>query len=175
MAFQDLAKDIFTAKDTEGVSKFLLQALKENKNISRDRLAILVDAARERAKELPLSIKGQKTSEQKPKANPKRSFWNSAFDTIMLSNPLTAPFVLINTINRAKVENAQGEQIVNIANDEIRKQRLKDDSTITSLPAKGQLRRDKYGTEFIQYPDGSYERVMSPTGDFVHKELRKRE
>ena len=168
-AFQELAKDIFTARDSEDVSKFLLQALKENKNISRDRLAILVDAARERAKELPLSVKGQKA------ASPKRSFWNSAWDAIMLSNPITAPFVLINTVGRAKAENAQGEQILNIANDEIRKQRIKDNPIIGTLPAKGRILVDRYGNKAIVYPDGSYEEVMSKTGEFKHKEQRKRE
>jgi len=167
--FQSLANDIFKAKDTESISKFLVQALKDNKNISRDRLAILVDAARERAKELPLSVKNQKTTA------PKRGFWNSAWDAIMLSNPLTAPFVLINTINRAKAENAQGEQILNIANDEIRKQRIKDNPVIATLPVKGRLFVDKYGNRAIVYPDGSYEEVMSKTGEFKHKEQRKRQ
>lgn len=165
-AFQELAKDIFTAKDTESISKFLLQALRENKNISRDRLAILVDAARERAKELPLSVKDQNT------VNPKRSFWNSAWDVIMLFNPLTAPVVLINTITRAKAENAQGEQILNIVNDEIRKQRLIDNPEIARLPEKGKLCRDRYGNTAIVYPDGSYEEVMASTGEFIHKEQR---
>jgi len=168
-AFQELAKDIFTARDNEDVSKFLLQALKDNKNISRDRLAILVDAARERAKELPLSVKGQKAT------SPKRSFWDSAWDAIMLSNPLTVPFVLMNTISRVKAENAQGEQIVNVANDEIRKQRIKDNPVISTIPAKGRLLVDRYGNKAIVYPDGSYEEVMSKTGEFKHKEQRKRQ
>jgi hypothetical protein len=167
--FQNLANDIFKAKDTESISKFLIRALKENKNISRDRLAILVDAARERAKELPLSVKGQKA------VSPKRSFWDSAWDAIMLSNPLTAPFVLMSTVGRAKAENAQGEQILNIANDEIRKQRIKDNPVIATLPAKGRLLMDRYGNKAIVYPDGSYEEVMSKTGEFKHKEQRKRE
>jgi hypothetical protein len=167
--FQNLANDIFRAKDTESISKFLIRALKENKNISRDRLAILVDAARERAKELPLSVKGQKA------AIPKRSFWDSAWDAIMLSNPLTAPFVLMNTVSRAKSENAQGEQILNITNDEIRKQRIKDNPVIATLPAKGRLLMDRYGNKAMVYPDGSYEEVMSKTGEFKHKEQRKRQ
>jgi hypothetical protein len=167
--FQSLANDIFKAKDTESISKFLIRALKENKNISRDRLAILVDAAKERAKELPLSVKNQKTT------TPKRSFWDSAWDAIMLSNPLTAPFVLINAVSRVKAENAQGEQIINIANDEIRKQRVKDNPVISTLPAKGRLLVDRYGNKAIVYPDGSYEEVMSKTGEFKHKEQRKRQ
>jgi len=167
-AFQELANDIFKAKDAESISKFLLQALKENKNISRDRLAILVNAAREKAKELPLLIKNQKT------ASPKSSFWNSAWDVIMLSNPLTAPVVLMNTITRTKAENAQGEQILNIANDEVRLQRLKDNPEIARLPKKGKKHRDAYGNEAIVYPDGTYEDVMISTGEFIHKEQRIR-
>ena len=166
-AFQELAKSIFTAQDTEGISKFLLQALKDNKNISRDRLAILVDAAREMAKELLLSVKNQKAT------TPRRSFWNSAFDAVMLSNPLTAPFVLISTISRAKAENAQGEQVIQIAHDEIRKQRLQDNPDITAFPKTGKLCYDKFGNKAIVYPDGSYEEVMSKSGDFKHKEQRE--
>jgi len=166
--FQGLAKDIFTAKDTEGISKFLLQALKDNKNISRDRLAILVDAATEKAKELPLS------SGNKKGANPQRGFWSGAWDAIQLTNPITAPFVLMNTIKRAKTENAQGEQVIQIAHDEIRKQRLQDNPDITAFPKKGKLCYDKFGNKAIVYPDGSFEEVMSKAGDFTHKEQREK-
>jgi hypothetical protein len=165
--FQDLAKDIFSAKDTESISKFLVQALKDNKNISRDRLAILVDAATERAKELPLSSGKKKT-------NQPRGFWNGAWDAIQLTNPLTAPFVLMNTIKRAKAENAQGEQVIQIAHDEIRKQRLQDNPDITAFPAKGKLCYDKFGNKAIVYPDGSFEEVMNKAGDFTHKEQREK-
>ena len=80
----------------------------------------------------------------------------------------------MNTITRAKAENAQGEQIVNIANDEVRKQRILNDPSIAKISDKGELRRDKFGTKFIQYRDGSYEIVQDKQGNFIHKEQRER-
>ena len=56
-AYQDLVKNVFTAGSKEEVSNFLVEALDAtaNKEISRDRLAILVSAAQERAKSLPVN------------------------------------------------------------------------------------------------------------------------
>jgi len=108
-AFMDLAKDIFNSKDPKTISDFLVNTLSDNKNISRDRLAILVYAAKEHAGELK-------------KANSGPGFWESAFNFILQSNPITAPFVLFNTFKRAKAENVQGEQVLNIAKDEIDKE-----------------------------------------------------
>jgi hypothetical protein len=54
-AYSDLVKNIFTAGSKEEVSNFLIEALNAsaNKEISKDRLAILVSAAQQRAKSLP--------------------------------------------------------------------------------------------------------------------------
>ncbi len=108
-AFMDLAKDIFNSKEPKTISDFLVNTLSDNKNISRDRLAILVYAAKEHAGELN-------------KANGGSGFWESAFNFILQSNPVTAPFVLFNTFKRAKAENVQGEQVLNIAKEEIDKE-----------------------------------------------------
>jgi hypothetical protein len=57
-SFQDLVKDIFDASSQEEISKFLISSLaKTGKDISRDRLAILVSAAQGRSKVLPVSKK----------------------------------------------------------------------------------------------------------------------
>ena len=167
-AFQDIAKDIFLASDSKSVSGFLLNALKDNTNISKDRLAILVDAANERAKELPLEVsKKQKSS--------KPSFWKNALNIIATTSPLGYAFVLMNTIKRIKAEAAQGEQIVDIATDETRKQRIKDNTEISRTSKNGSLCKDKYGNKAIVYPDGIFEEVQSATGDFIHKQQRKKE
>jgi hypothetical protein len=57
-AYADLVKNVFSAGSKEEVSNFLVEALhaSANKEISRDRLAIIVSAAQERAKSLPVGI-----------------------------------------------------------------------------------------------------------------------
>jgi len=63
-AYSDLVKNIFTAGSKEEVSNFLIEALNTtaNKEISRDRLAILVSAAQERAKSLPAGANDEPTA-----------------------------------------------------------------------------------------------------------------
>jgi hypothetical protein len=107
-AFLDLAQNIFKSKDSKTISDFLVNTLSDNKNISRDRLGILVYAAKQRAEEV--------------KQGNGKGFWDSAFNFIMQTNPITAPFVLFNTIKRAKDEGAQGKQILSIARDETDKE-----------------------------------------------------
>lgn len=55
-AYEELVKNVFNSGNREDVSKFLVSALNSNANgnISRDRLAILVNAATSRAKNIPL-------------------------------------------------------------------------------------------------------------------------
>lgn len=55
-AYADLVKNVFTAGSKEEISNFLIEALDAtaNKEMSRDRLTILVSAAQERAKSLPV-------------------------------------------------------------------------------------------------------------------------
>lgn len=120
----------------------------------------------------------QKLKEMNGKKDKKQSslskgFWNVVKD-IAISNPLSMN-VLTSTIDRASKEQASGEKIIDIANDEARKQRVIADPTISKISQKGELRKDKYGTKFIQYPDGSYELVQDKEGNFTHKESRKKE
>ena len=106
------------------------------------------------------------------RTKPNSSFWGTIWQLAKKAQPVTPSGLMSNIINRIQKENAQGEPMLNIANDEIRQQLLKDNSSFSSLPIKGKLHRDKYGNTAIIYPDGKYEEVMSVTGDFKHKEQR---
>ena len=111
----------------------------------------------------------------KSKNKPKRNFWGIANDVIKSSIPVTSAFyVTANVIDRIRKENLQGEQIIEVAKDEVRKQILIDKPEIVRLPKTGYLHRDKFGNTAIVYPDGTYEEVMKSTGEFKHKEQRKR-
>ena len=68
-AYADLTKNVFTAGSKEEISDFLIEALNTpTKEISKDRLAILVSAAQERAKSLPVSENDEPTA-LSPKQN----------------------------------------------------------------------------------------------------------
>lgn len=123
--------------------------------------------------ETPTEAYAREEKELARQANrPKSTFWKTVWQNTKAAFPFAANFVMANIINRIQQENVQDEQIVNIANDEIRKQNLKDNNWMSTLPEKGKLCRDKYGNTAIIYPDGSYEEVMAGTGEFIHKEQR---
>lgn len=121
-------------------------------------------------------IQEQETSKEKKKSEPKKSFWGVARDVVRNSggNPLSYNPEMRLIIDRVERENAQGEQIIVIAKDENRKQILKDRPDFSNLPEGGHLHYDKYGNKAIIYPDGTYEEVQAKTGEFVHKEQRKK-
>lgn len=145
--FLELAKDIFTSTDLETISDFLVRALSETKNISRDRLAILVYAARKRAEELD---KGES-----------RGFLESIVDIINIQNAIIpiAVNTLLNTLRRIQKENVEGEKVLDIANDEIRKQNLKDRPDMKNVSEDGQEWRDPDGNKAMVYPDGRVEEI----------------
>ena len=112
----------------------------------------------------------------KKETQPKRNFWGSVKDIVFTSNMDSSSRIrgIGNVIDRVQKENAQGEQIIPIAKDEARKQILIDKPEIAKLPKEGFLHRDKFGNTAIVYPDGTYEEVMKSTGEFRHKEQRKK-
>jgi hypothetical protein len=80
--------------------------------------------------------------------------------------------IFTSMIKRITSENVSGEQIMSVATDEVRKQRLIDNPTMASLPKEGTLHVDRFGNKAIVYPDGTYKEVMSGEGDYIHKEQR---
>ena len=109
--FMELAQSIFTSADSKTISDFLVRALSETKNISRDRLTILVYAGRKKAEEL--------------NQEPGNGFLNKVFDIINLST-FGAPFIFMNAMRRIQAENVQGKRVLDIAHEEVREQARKD-------------------------------------------------
>jgi hypothetical protein len=161
--FQDLIYDVFKQKDSESVSKVLVNIIGSDKQISRDRLSVLVDAARMRSEYL-------NTKSGKGGAQP--NFLDSAFSFIKENSSFSLGHVFVSMIKRITSENVSGEQIMSVATDEVRKQRLIDNPTMSSLPKEGTLHVDRFGNKAIVYPDGTYKEVMSGEGDYIHKEQR---
>jgi hypothetical protein len=161
--FQDLIYDVFKQKDAEGVSKVLVNIIGSDKQISRDRLSVLVDAARMRSEYL-------NTKSGKGGAQP--NFLDSAFSFIKENSTFSVGQVFVSLIKRITAENVSGEQIMSVATDEVRKQRLIDFPFLASLPKEGMLHVDRFGNKSILYPTGEKKNVMSGKGDYVHKEKR---
>jgi hypothetical protein len=150
-AFKKFVTDLFAAGDAETISNHLTDALKNN-NIGGDRLAILVDVARHRSDNLPLTKVRDSAIEQGIQAT---GFLDTAHSLISQStSESVAPVVFENTMKRIKQEGAQGEQILNVTNDEIRKQLLKAHPEISKYPKEGIKRADENGNIWRVYPDG---------------------
>lgn len=144
--FMELAQSIFTSADPETISDFIVAALSETKTISRDRLAVLVYAARKRAEEL--------------NKEPGKGFLGSIAEMIITPNPLnTGVLILINTLKRIQGENAEGKRALEIANEEMQKQNLKDNPMISTFSEKGQEGEDGDGNKAIVFPDGRVEEI----------------
>ena len=111
-------------------------------------------------------------------SRPKNNFWDTALNvtkTAVAGTSMPLSYVMGNIIERAQKENAQGEQVIAIANDEVRKQRIRDNPWITTVHKNGKLSEDKYRNKAIIYPDGTFEEVMAgKSGEFIHKESRKK-
>jgi hypothetical protein len=162
--FQDLMYDVFKQKDSEGLGKVLVNILGSEKQISRDRLSVLVEAARMRSEYL-------NTKSGKGGAQP--NFLDSAVSFIKESgSSFSVGNIFMSMMKRITSENVSGEQIMSVATDEVRKQRLIDNPTMASLPKEGTLHVDRFGNKAIVYPDGTYKEVMSGEGDYIHKEQR---
>ena len=140
-SFMKIATDMFEAGTPEEVTEFLTTALNDTKNISRERLSILVYAGKQRAKEIE---KGEGSG-----------FWNG------LSKLVGGDFeVLVNTITRAKGENATNEQLGKIVVEETSKQRKRENPEIHLIAEKGEIQIDAQGNKARVFPDGTYEEIQ---------------
>lgn len=166
--FQENVQKLFAAQNSEEISDYLIRFLKDNPTVSNDRLAVLVDAARMRAVNLP-ALKSGKPQAVKP------NFFDGAMSVLRASvPPLAAADTFSRVIKRLKNENTKDEDILPVVNDEIRKQRLEENPGISKFSKDGQLCVDRFGNKALVYPDGTYSPVMSAAGDFVHKEPGKK-
>jgi len=97
-AFAEVTKEVFQASSREEISKYLLNTLSRNanKDISRERLAILIKAATERAKGLKATADSQPVT-----LPPEQVEKDSLVKSLLYStNPLlSAPNMLVNFFN----------------------------------------------------------------------------
>lgn len=106
-AFNEITKNIFKSGDKEKISEFLISALKDGR-IGKERMMILVNAANMKAQELNKSKYVETAAE-----NIHKSF----------SNQKERASVTEKIFKRFQEEEAQGEDILRIANEEIRKEK----------------------------------------------------
>jgi len=145
--FQDLAEAMLKSENKKALSDFIIKAAK-NPKVNQDQLSVLVDVARERAKD----IGNHKTSNIP-------GFINAAVDFITATlPPAGVGLVLLKTLQRFKTEKPQGEQMLNVAKDEVRKQRLQDNPNIVNAPKTGKRQYNPKLNQYrISYPDGTVE------------------
>ena len=161
--FQRLTGEMFRATDAKSMTDYLVNVVKENPNISQDRLSILVDAARMRGDSLP-AAKEYRWEQQK------QNFFDSAIMALKGGVPPLAVWdVFSRVIKRFKNEKTPDEAMLNVVNDEVRKQRLIDNPSFSQLPEEGHLFVDRFGNKAIVYPDGTYEEVMDAEGNVKSK------
>lgn len=181
--YEDIIKDIQTRKltPTEIFTKICNNSDKLSKTDSRHLKLVEkgggISTVFEDYVDEQINFEEEKARNQKKLSHSKHNFWNIVSNMAISaakssSNPMN--FIMSNIIERVEKEKAQGEQIINIATDEIRKQRLRDNPSFAALSKNGQLHEDKFGNKAIVYPDGTYEEVMAKSGEFVHKEARKK-
>lgn len=107
-AFLKAAEGVFASGDTKQISDFLIGSLGNPTGISRDRMASLVYAAKKKAEELN---KGEE-----------KGFWSNLFDFFKGHSKFGDMSAMVNTIDRARVEEADDNRVEEIAKEEIFKQ-----------------------------------------------------
>jgi len=94
-----------------------------------------------------------------PASKPKQNFFGTAWNMIKNATPLGAVMTMGKVIDESKKSQAQGPQILDITEQEIRKQRLLDHPEISGFPVKGRIMQDRFGNRAMVFPDGSIEDV----------------
>ena len=143
--FLEFAKDVFESGTQEQITTFLINAL-DNPNISRDRLASLVYAAKRKGEELN---RGEK-----------KGFWSGMFDMITkVMGGADSTSVFIDTLKRSREENADDKRAEEIANEEVRRRRTVKYPWIKALSQNGEVRIFPDGVKMRFFPDGRIEDV----------------
>jgi len=144
-AFMGLAIKMFESDKPDDVSNFLVDAL-ENPNISRNRLASLVYAARLRGEEIAGNNKFLS------------NVWNGIRD-YFIGNINKAQETMINIMNKFSKEKKTLEDLPVVADEALRQERIKEYPWIQNLPKEGEIRIFPDGAKRKIYPDGRIEDV----------------
>jgi len=152
-SFLKATKDMLTSGTKEQISAFLVESL-ANPNISRDRLAILVFVARKKSESLEI---GESRSFLEDLG---RFFSGLGGVAGQLKDTAEAlRKAQIRTLERSAQENADEKRTLAIAEEEVRKQRVRNKPELLMIGEEGMIRIDPQGNKARVYPDGRIEEI----------------
>jgi hypothetical protein len=156
--FADLVNRIYSQGTKQDISDFTVSVLKShgNREISKDRLAILINAAEERSSGLP-------TNKESGDSNitPQHTILESTVKGIkdLFSGAKDAGQKAGNVLNNFFKNIASGSGPQQAQQEAMKTFNVKEYPWISSLPKEGAVKVDKNGNKVRIYPDGHYEDV----------------
>jgi hypothetical protein len=156
--FADMVDKIFSTKTKEDMSDKFIDALKSNanRNMSTDRLAILISAAEGKTATIP-TTKGSNDAKPSQQQNMVESnidgikdYFKGAEEKMSKVGQVVGDFFK-NLTSGSSPQKAQADAIHSF--------NVKEYPWISSLPKEGALKIDKNGNKVRIYPDGHYEDV----------------
>jgi hypothetical protein len=153
--FQAYVKDVFSSRSIKDINNVLVDALNANGNneISQDKLNILVDAAMNQAKILPI-----KEGDDRPEMTSQQA--EAIAGVHFLTNWSEQSGIKdVHTISQYLTEINKGIQAKVAVDNAIKTTAIKNNPKILQVPEKGQLMIDKNGNKAMVFPDGHYEEV----------------
>jgi len=121
-AFLKLSNSIFESNDEEVISDFLVTALSDTVNISRERLGILVYGAKKRGEEIA-----------KKQGGVEGGFWRDFVGYFKSQSTFGQVDSMINTLEKAQTENASDERVKELAEEEVDKVNARDREDVLKL------------------------------------------
>lgn len=161
LKFQEYVKDVFATNSKEKISNLLIDALNAhgNKEVSQEKLNILVDAAMNQASILPLKdgeeLPPMTTAQAETIAGIKLlNDWSDS--TGVKDNDLYSIYLTARS-NNIPVEQAFLSAMKYTA--------IKKNPVILSAPVDGEVMIDSQGNTKLVFPDGHYEAIAKPKGE----------
>lgn len=154
--FADLVNKIYTSGSKEQISNFTMQALKANtgKELSQDRLNILVNSAMERGKNIA-DLNGDAE-----KKNPIQSAIDSGMKALFGWNKDQGKHdgqTYADYMTSIKA----GKSVSESYNTSIANSAIRQNPTITTIPKDGKLMIDRFGNRATVYPDGTFKELTA--------------
>lgn len=160
--YPNFIEQIYKSKDQKELNSSIYNLLLDHKNISQDKMAILINGAVQRSKIIPFSYGEDGAIDQKQKA----------VDSGALA---VTEYGKRNQLETEDIANIYEDYHKNIGegllpqeayDKSIRANAIKKNPSILSIPVEGRMMIDDQGNKAIVYPDGTYKEIT-----IVKKEL----
>ncbi len=151
---------VYNAKDKGELQDALFNILKDNKNLSKDKLSVLINGAMQRGNTLPLSAKdvSLQTPEQQDIDNGARAVTNYGRRNDLSDNEISDMYQNYMTFIGEGKSSFQAIQLS--TNNQV----IQSNPSLKNIPETGKLMRDHQGIEAMVFPDGHFEEVKKSSG-----------